>query len=156
MTEIKEIHNLSLEWGAVLNLATRIADIEDKIGPWDDLTNMVASLLDSHKTSAPETLATRVYPFLFRLYFRLKGFSAPVPFNQVSRFSQLVPDEEHSQYSDKQDGFLISNYSYSTYEWALPLEVDRFIENNSLWVPCSKLTPAQIKRLDKQANEHRA
>lgn len=148
MSEINEIHNLSLEWGAVLNLATRIADIEERIGPWDDLTNLVASLLDNHRTSSPEVLASQVYPYLFRLYFRLRSFSAPVPFNKVSRTTRPVPVSDGSQYKEDQPGFLISNYDFATYRWALSLRQDNFISNNELWMPESALTAAQIKRLD--------
>lgn len=152
MTELNEIHNLSLEWGAVLNITTRLADIESRIGPWDDLTNLVASLLDSSKTSTPEALATQTYPFLLRLYFRLKSFTAPAPFNRVSAAIRDVPMPDHPQYSDSQDGFLISNYDYNTYIWAKKLGFADFIDNNSLWVPKTALTPAQIKRLEKEAN----
>lgn len=152
MTELNEIHNLSLEWGAVLNIATRLADIEARIGPWDDLTNLVASLLDSSKTSTPEALATQTYPFLLRLYFRLKSFDSPKPFNRVSISTRLVPDPDSPQYSSPQDGFLISNYDFNTYRWAISLKQRDFISNNELWVPKSVLTPAQIKRLEKEAN----
>lgn len=148
MAEINEIHDLSLEWGALLNLAMRIADIEERIGPWDDLTNMVASLLDNHRTSSPEALASQVYPYLFRLYFRLRSFSTPIPFNKVSRSAKSVPISEGSQYKDAQPGFLISNYDFATYRWALALQQDDFISNNELWIPESVLTAAQIKRLD--------
>lgn len=151
MTELNEIHNLSLEWGAVLNIATRLADIESHIGPWDDLTNLVASLLDSSRTSSPEALATQVYPFLLRLYFRIKSFPTPKPFNQVFLSTRLVPDPDHPQYSDSQPGFLISNYDFNTYLWAISLNQRDFIDNNSLWIPKSILTPAQIKRLEKEA-----
>lgn len=153
MTELNEIHNLSLEWGAVLNIATRLADIEANIGPWDDLTNLVASLLDSSRTSTPEALATQVYPFLLRLYFRIKSFDTPRPFNRVSTSDRSVPDPNRPQYSDIQPGFLVSNYDFATYRWAIALHQEDFIDNNSLWVPRSALTPAQIKRLERKANE---
>lgn len=152
MTEINDIHNLSLEWGAVLNLATRIADIEDKIGPWDDLTNMVSSLLDGSRNSTPQALAQDVYPFLFRLYFRLKAFSSPTPFNKVVSTTRDVPLPDKSQYREQQDGYLIVNYDYKTYLWAKNLGLADYISNNGLWVPKSSLTPAQIKHFDKEAD----
>lgn len=151
MAEINEIHNLSLEWGAVLNLATRIADIEEKIGPWDDLANLVASLLDNHRTSSPEALAKNVYPYLFRLYFRLKSYSKPSPFNKISLASRAVPMSDNAQYTDEQEGYLISNYDFKTYTWAKELQLDDFISNNELWVPKGRLTSAQIQRFDKLA-----
>lgn len=153
MTEIEEIHNLSLEWGAILNLATKLADVEEKIGPWDDLTNLVASLLDNHRTSAPQVLAQEVYPFLFRLYFRIRSFSAPVPFNKVSRTVRSAPLSDNPQYRDDAPGFLISNYDFNTYRWAISLKQDDFIDNDNLWIPASALTPAQVKRLEKKAEE---
>lgn len=152
MNEIEEIHDLSLEWGAILNLATRIADIEDKIGPWDDLTNMVASLLDGSRTSTPQSLAQDVYPFLFRLYFRLKAFESPTRFNRVFLSERDLPDSDNPQYKERVAGFGISNYDYKTYLWARRLGMADFISNNDLWVPKSSLTPAQIKHLEKEAN----
>lgn len=154
MTEVIEIHNLSLEWGAVLNLATRIADIEDRIGPWDDLTNMVARLLDNHRTSSPQALAQEVYPFLFRLYFRLKPFTSPIPFNQVFKEERLVPASPNSQYKDAVPGYRISNYDFATFRWAIALKQDDYIDNNSLWIPASALTSAQAKRLEKKTKEN--
>lgn len=153
MAEINDIHNLSLEWGAILNLATRIADVEDRIGPWDDLTNLVASLLDSHRTSSPQTLARVVYPFLFRLYFRIKRWDKPIPFNQVSRATRQVQSPKHPQYHDEAPGFLISNYDFKTYSWAVSLHLSDYIDNNSLWVPTSVLAPAQLKRLEKSLDK---
>ena len=149
MNEINEVHNLSLEWGAILNLATKIADIEEKIGPWDDLADMVASLLDNHRTSTPEALAQDVYPYLFRLYFRLKTLSAPTPFNRVSTMSRDVPLLDNPQYREPEEGFSISNYDFKTYIWAKELGFSDYISNGELWVPKSKLTPAQISRLEK-------
>lgn len=148
MSEINDIHNLSLEWGALLNVATRIADIEDKIGPWDDLTNLVASLLDSSRSASPQVLAQDVYPFLFRLYFRIKLFSSPVPFNRVSHVERGTPLSDNPKYREIQPGYLISNYDYRIYLWAKRKGFSDYIDNNSVWVPTSSLTPAEIKRLE--------
>lgn len=153
--ELNEIHNLSLEWGAVLNIATRLADIEDRIGPWDDLANLVASLLDSHRTSSPQVLAQEVYPFLFRLYFRIKRWDKPAPFNQVSRSTRQVPNPKHPLYHDEAPGFLFSNYDFKVYQWAVSLKQSDFIANNELWIPETALTPAQIRRLTNRVKENR-
>lgn len=155
MTEINEIHSLSLEWGAILNLATRIADIEERIGPWDDLTNMVASLFDNHRTSSPEILASQVYPYLFRLYFRLRSFSVPVPFNQVFEETRSVPTSSNVAYHTDQQGFRIYNYDFSIYHFAISLKQDDFIDNASLWISASVLTPAQLKRFKEKSGRMR-
>lgn len=151
MDEIAEIHNNTEEWKTLLNLANRIADVEEKIGPWDDLTNMVVSILEKAKACEPESIATTTYPFLFRLYFRIKSYQSPVPFNRVSASSRLAPLKDNPQYSEEAEGFAISNYDYKTYLWARSLGQTDFISNDSLWIPRSVLTPAQIKRLDQSS-----
>lgn len=153
MVEIDALHTDSPEWRSLMTVANWIAEVEGRIGPWDDLTNMVVSLLENHRTSDPQSLTTLVYPFFLRLYFRIKQFDKPMLFNKVSRAFRLVPISVDSQYQENVPGFLITNYDFNTYKWAISLKQDDFINNNSLWIPISSLTPAQIKRLDKKVKD---
>ena len=46
MDQTNEIHNRSLEWGAICNLADKISRLEEAIGPWDELADRVADAMD--------------------------------------------------------------------------------------------------------------
>lgn len=153
MNEIKEIHDTSIEWGCICNLADRIATVEEKIGPWDDLINLVADIFDSEGQSLDHKhLAFDVYPFFWHLYFRVRAWDKPVPFNQVSKMKQSVAIDG-KQYQEEKEGYMITNYDYKTYLWARKLGYGDYICNNWLWVERDKLTAAQIRRFDKLAEQ---
>lgn len=153
MEEIRAIHNTSIEWGCICNLADRIGTVEEKIGPWDDLINLVADIFDSEGQSLDNKhLAFDVYPFFWHLYYRIREWEKPVPFNQVRLFKQSV-SADGKQYREDKDGYMIHNYDYKTYLWARKLGFGDYICNDWLWVAKEALTPAQIKRFDKLAEQ---
>ena len=149
MEEIKEIHEASLEWGAICNIVDRISDVEEKIGPWDDLINMVANIFDTESQSKDNKhLAMDVFPFFWHLYYRIRAYDKPVPFNQVSAMKQST-SAEGKQYREDKDGYMIQNFDYKTYLWAKKLGFGDYICPGWLWVAKEALTPAQVQRFEK-------
>lgn len=141
----QELHSVEQEWGAICRLIDKIGDREEELGQWDDLINMVADLVDKEDGDKdPSHLARDVFAYLWRLYFRIKAYDRPKPFNSVKEGKMQVKTSE--QYSEEQDGFFIYNYDYKTYLWAKYTANARdHIDNNAIWVAKSALTPAQIK-----------
>ena len=137
MEEIDEIHSTSLEWGAITNLVDRISDIEEKIdGHWDELINMVAdAITEEGQSKDPASIFFSIYQFMFRLYYRLRNNPTKREFNIMSK---------------TENGFIIMNYDYKTFKWALINGFVMDISNDYISLPLNKMTPHQIR-----AFEHR-
>ena len=129
MEEIKQMHELNLEWGCITNLMNKISDIEDKIdGGWPELIDMVVDAIDESANDDPTDLFFNLYQFLFRLYYRLKVNPTVREFNKVTKTKVL----------DK-EVYRVTNYNYQNYKWAKAQGfVDR-ISNDVIEIESSKL-----------------
>lgn len=142
----------SLIWGSITRIVEKIGDRADALN-WDEAINMTADLVDKEGASMDTRhLTTDVYTYLMRFYFRIKAYDAPMPFNLVvKRQHNTAPPGRPTHY---EDGFEICNYDYPTYLWLKKVNPE-YLSPNTCWVPEAALSPAQIRRLKKQAEENR-
>lgn len=136
MDEIKQLHNLTIEWGCITNLVDRISLLEEKIdGGWTELIEMIADAM-SEEGSNKDTASVffNLYGFLFRLYYRLRAGIEKGPFNS---------------YVHQGDEFWIKNYDYTTYKWAMEHGFKN-IDNLIIRIPESQLSEQQRKALAKR------
>lgn len=136
MEEIKAMHELSLEWGCITNLMDKIVDIEASLdGGWDELIDMVAdAVTEEGGKKDPEGAFFRLYSFLWRLYFRLRNGQQKEPFNKYSL-------------DEKNEKFMVENYDYKTFCWAINKGFTDGISNNYLYIPLKSLSEGQISKL---------
>ena len=139
MEEINSMHELSLEWGCVTNLMDRICSIESTIdGGWIELVDMVADAVTIEGAKKnPESVFFNLYSFLWRLYYRIKENPTAQPFNRYS-------------YSEKNHWFMICNYDYKIFCWAIQNGFVDGISNNCITIPEEKLKENQIELLKRR------
>lgn len=133
MDEIKKLHELNLEWGCITNLLDKISSLEDKIdGGWPELIDMVADAMTLEAMNKnPVTAFFNLYGFMWRLYYRVKANPVKQPFNKFS-------------YDEKNQWFVITNYDYKTYCWAVEKMLGSGISNGYITIPEEKLSDKQI------------
>lgn len=139
MEEIKELHQLSLEWGCITNLLDRIIAVEDKIeGGWPELVDMVGdAMTEEAMNKNPVTAFFNLYGFMWRLYYRVKNNPTKQPFNRYS-------------YDEKNSWFMIYNYDYKTYCWAVEKRLGNGISTGYMTIPEEQLTDKQIALLKRR------
>lgn len=139
MEEITALHNLNLEWGCVTNLLDKITSIEDKIeGGWPELIDMVAdAMTEEGGKKDPASVFFNLYGFMFRLYYRIKDNPVKQPFNRFS-------------YDEKNRWFMIQNYDYKTFVWAVSKGLGDGITNSYMTIPEEKLNDKQIALLKRR------
>lgn len=143
MDELTEMHSLNLEWGCITNLVNRITTIEDSIeGGWPELVDMVGDAMTTEgSTKDPASVFFNLYGFFFHLVYRLKTHPERKPFNQYS----------HVEWgTSKEDVYLIENYDYEAFKWALKSGFGDRIDNHRIIIPAKKLTDSQHKAFDKR------
>ena len=141
MEEIKDLHEISLEWGCICNLIDKIGDIEAKIeGGWDELINMIADIIDeSGREKDPAKIFFDVYQFIFHLYYRLRTNPEKREFNQISK--AVVSGKEVYRFT---------NYNYKNFKWAKDNGFIAGISNDIIEVPADKLTTDQRRNFDRR------
>ena len=143
MEEIKDLHEVSLEWGCVTNLINKIGDIEEQIdGHWDELLNMIADIIDKEGKESPEEIFFDVYAFFFRLYYRLRTNPTKRTFNQVDKIT--IAGKE---------AYRITNYDYNTFKWAKSEGFIEGISNDCIDLPADKLTTNQRRAFDRRIGD---
>lgn len=137
MEEIKQMHDINIEWGCITNLMDKISDIEDGIdGGWPELVDMVAdAVTEEGRNKDPVSAFFNLYQFLWRLYYRIKTNKVKQPFNQYSKVG---------------DQYWIKNYSYALLKWANKFGMAAEIDNLIIKIPADKLTDRQRRELDKR------
>lgn len=145
MEEIKELHSLQLEWGCITNLMNKISDITDQIeGGWPELIDMVADAASEeggHKD--PVSAFFHLYGFLFRLYYRLKANPAR---RDLNKYESLDWGSFHEPV------YIISDYDYHAFKWAIESGFGDRIDNNQIIIPREKLTDNQQRLFNKRCS----
>lgn len=139
MEEIKELHQLNLEWGCITNLLDKISNLEDKIeGGWPELIDMVSDAMTLEAMNKnPATAFFNLYGFMWRLYYRVKNNPTRQPFNRYS-------------YDEKNQWFMIYNYDYKIYCWLVEKRLADGICGGYATIPEEKLTDEQIALLKRR------
>ena len=139
MEEIKAMHELNLEWGCITNLMDKISNLEEKIeGGWPELVDMVAdAMTEEGMNKNPVTAFFNLYGFLWRLYYRIKENPVKQPFNRYS-------------FDEKNNWFMITNYDYKVYSWAIQNGLGNGISGAYMTLPVESLTEKQTAHLKRR------
>ena len=137
MEEIKQLHDLNLEWGCITNLMDRIVNIEEKIeGGWPELADMVIdAVTEEGEKKNPVEAFFSLYAFLFRLYYRIKALPEKRQFNQ---------------YSKQKEEYWITNYNYEAFKWARAHDFVEGIDNLVIKIPADKLTDKERRAIERR------
>lgn len=148
MEEISALHNLNLEWGCITNLMNKISEIEGTIeGGWSELIDMVADAVTIEgEKKDPASTFFNLYGFLFRLYYRLKT-------NPTKR--DLNKYESTDWGTSHEPVYIISNYDYHAFVWAIGSGFGDQIDNERIIIPKDKLTTNQQRLFDKRCKLER-
>lgn len=145
MDQINEIHNRSLEWGAICNLADKISRLEEGIGPWDELADMVADAMDMEsKEEDTSRIFFGLYQFMWRLFYRLRGHEEVRPFNVVTKV-----ELQGAEY------IRITNYDYKTFKWAKAGGLDKVVTNDYIDIPVDKLSTSVRRQLERRIGKEK-
>lgn len=149
MEEIKQIHDINIEWGCITNLMDKISCLEDKIdGGWPELIDMVAdAVTEEGAKKDPVSAFFDLYQFLWRLYYRLKANPEKRPFNIVKRSGEACADGK--TYYDPE--FLIYNYDYTTFKWLKAIGCGDGISNECARVPEDRLNDKQRRAFERKS-----
>lgn len=144
MDEIKDLHEISLEWGCIANLIDKIASIEEGMDDhWDELLDMIADIVDKEgQIKDPAKIFFDVYGFFFRLYYRLRNNPTKRKFGVISKFE-----------SNGKDFYRISNYDYQMFKWAKENGFADRISNDCIDMPADKLTTNQIRAFERRIGD---
>lgn len=145
MDEINEIHNRSLEWGAICNLVDKISRYEEAVGPWDELINMVAEAMDiESKEQDTSRIFFSLYQFMWRLFYRLRGHEEIRPFNIVTKVEAVGKEY-----------FRITNYDYKTFKWARAGGLDKVITNDYIDIPVDRISTNVRRSLERRIGKEK-
>lgn len=141
MKKEEDAHELSLEWGCIVNLIDKISTIEESIdGGWPELIDMLTdAMTEAGAASDPASLFFDLYSFLFRLYYRLKANPEKRPFNIIQ-----------STTSAGEELYRVSNFDYNMYKWARANGHGDYISVGWLDIYKNKLTTKQRNSFDKR------
>lgn len=144
MDEIETLHNRSLEWGCVCNLIDKIGSLEEQQDePWDELLDMVADMIDEEgREEDPTKIFFIIYPYCFRLYYRLRANPEKRTFNQISRIG--ISGNEF---------FRITNYDYKMFKWAMAGGLTERTTNDYIDLPSDKLTDKQRRAFERRCKK---
>lgn len=135
-------------WGSITNKIDKIEAEADRL-EWDAIIDMVADILATINTKNidPLELFTNLYQFTFRLYYRLKAYSSPAPFNQVSKTTRREGLEDIPFYQ-------IKNYDYKMFLWAKQRGYTEYLANDWFLIPESDLSASEKRKFDKEVGEN--
>lgn len=148
MEEIKKMHDLDIEWGCITNLMDKISNLEDRIeGGWPELIDMVGdAVTEEGENKDPASAFFNLYAFLWHLYYRIKTHPEKKAFNIY----------EHTEWgTSKEDIYLIENYDYAAFKWAVKSGFSDRIDNDRIIISADKLTTKQQKAFDHRCKERR-
>lgn len=118
-------------------------------GGWDDLINYLAEI-DDTQFETERDYYYYYYKFVSRIWWRIRNWSEPQAFNQVSKKEVAVNREGKVKYVD---GFSIWNYDYKMFMWAMNRKFTYGMNPSMIDVPADELTPAELRRFEKRAEE---
>lgn len=123
-----------MKWEQINKLCSDIYDKADEA-----IQEMVSSAFDLFEKEPEENLDTLCLPFLRRVQARVEcGFELP-PVNSVQR---AMLDGEHF--------YLVRNYDYPTFKWAIKSGFGKWIDCRGLYVPKSELSESAVKAIEKK------
>lgn len=146
MDEIDELHTRDLEWGCICNLMDKIEEIEESIeGHWDELIDMLADIIEQEgREKDTSKIFFNIYPFCYRLYYRLRSNPVKRKFNQVDKIN--IAGKEV---------YRITNYDYKTFKWAKAEGFIDGISNDCIDLPSDKLTTNQRRAFDRRIGDEK-
>lgn len=146
MSDYEEVRDTQVEFGCIAKLIDRISVIVDKL-EWEELADMVAdAFVLAEKEQEPFKMFVDWYQFFFRLYYRVKTYKGPAPFNRIFRDQRVVGHDEIQMYR-------VQNYDYKMFAWARKKGFTEFLTNDWFLVPVDKLTVAEKANFEKKVEK---
>lgn len=138
-------------YGECAYLLDKIFDKTEEMGGWDELINMLACI-DDIKFKTEQELYSYYYKFIRNVYWRIHSWEEPQPFNRITKQQVALSVSNDAVPKAKlADGYLIWNYDYKVFRWALERGLTYGMSTGGIEVPASLLTPAQIEHYNKKA-----
>lgn len=139
MEEINDMHQLSLEWGCIANLANNIGALENEM-PWPKLIDMISdAFAKAEEEKDPQNLFFDWYQFFWRLYYRVKKMDKPKPFNIITKETR-----------SGEEFFCVENFDYRMFVYARQKGFTNEMDNEKFYVPGDKLSPGEKKSFEKK------
>lgn len=134
-------------WGTISSLISKSAELAENMER-DDIFNMLdAAFNEMEKETDPKELFLNAYQFAFRFYFRMKKLDPNMPLNRVTLEHRIEPR------IGAVDCYVITNYDYKMFTWARKRGFSEQIDNLTIIIPLSELTPAEKNRFDKKMQD---
>lgn len=122
------------QWEQINSLCSAIYDKGD-----DAIKEMVESSFDLFEKETDENIDSLCIPFLRRLLARVEaGFELP-PVNTV-----------HKTELDHDTFYLVRNYDYPTFKWAIKSGFGKWIDCRGLYIPQKDLSEKAVKAIEKK------
>lgn len=145
------MEEVSKLYGECAYLLDKIFDkCESMDGGWDDLINHLAAIDDSFETE--KEFYYNYYKYIRNIYWRIVPWDKAQKFNKVSKKEVMVKCDNKIKHVP---GFCIWNYDYKMYLWALKNSHTYGMNPVMLDVAECEVTPAELRRLNKMAEENK-
>ena len=143
------MEEVSKLYGESAYLVNKIFDkCESMEGGWDELINHIATIDDRFETE--KEFYYEYYKFIRNVYWRIATWDEGQKFNQVDRKEVYTKGKDKVGYVP---GFCIWNYDYKMYMWALRNNHTYGMSTSMIDIAEEDLTPAELKRFEKKAEE---
>lgn len=124
---------------------------ESMINGWDELLNYLGSIDDTQFENERD-FYYYYFKFLNFIYWRIHTWTEPQKFNKVRR---KEVEKKVDGKIKKVPGFSIWNYDYKMFLWALNHHHTYGMNPSMIDVAEEDLTPAELKRFEKKAEENK-
>lgn len=105
----------------------------------EEVRSMIERTFDLLEADTDENVEKLALPFLRRVYARVDaGFELP-PINSVAR-SEM----------DGEQFYMVKNYDYPTFKWAIKSGFDRWIDCRVLYIPKKRLSKEAAEAIEKK------
>lgn len=123
-------------WAQINDLCSEIYEITSN----EEVRSMIERTFALLETDADENVERLAIPFLRRVYARVDaGFELP-PVNSIGRAS-LDGGEEF---------YMVKNYDYPTFKWAIKSGFDKWIDCRVLYIPKKRLSKEAAEAIEKK------
>lgn len=138
-------------YGECAYLLDKIFDkCETMNGGWDLLIDYLASI-DDNQFQSEEEFYHYYYKFIRNVYWRIHRWGEAQDFNKVRK--KEVDKRVEGNKTKKADGFVIWNYDYKMFLWALRKNHTWGLNTSMIEVAIEDLTESELKRLEKMSEQ---
>ena len=132
------------EWASLVDIVEKIGDEADRLGCVSIADMCIDAVSDAEKGMSAEEKFFGLYQFLFRLYYRIKGWETDKgPFNLVYSDNRTINHQNVEMYR-------VVNYDWKMYRWARKRKFIEYMTNDWFLIPIEKLTEKEKEIKDRR------